>query len=74
MNGTLCCVLFIDEVVKPSIGPVTVTLGETGSMEGFTTSSLNSTQQSVPFKDDISDEEIQKAILEIQDAIKKAPK
>ena len=54
--------------------PVSPSVTVTGPMEGFTTSSMNSTQQSVPFKDDISDEEIQKAILEIQEAIKKAPK
>ena len=52
--------------------PPTVTVTE--PLEGFTTSSMNSTQHSAPFKDDISDDEIQKAITEIQDAIRKAPK
>ena len=54
--------------------PVSPNVTVTGPMEGFTTSSMNSSQKSSPFKDDISDEEIQKAILEIQEAIKKAPK
>lgn len=54
--------------------PVSPSITVTGPMEGFTTSSMNSVQQTAAFKDDISDEEIQKAILEIQEAIKKAPK
>ena len=54
--------------------PVSPSVTVTGPMEGFTTSSMNSIQQTSTFKDDISDEEIQKAILEIQEAIKKAPK
>ena len=40
----------------------------------FTTSSLNTTQQYATAKDDISDEDIQKAIDEIQNAIKKVSK
>ena len=43
-------------------------------MQGFTTSSLNSTQQMVGAKDEISDADIQKAIDEIQSAIKKISK
>ena len=43
-------------------------------VEGFTTSSLNTTQQYATAKDDISDEDIQKAIDEIQNAIKKVSK
>jgi serine/threonine protein phosphatase PrpC len=58
------------EVEDPS--PSTVTVTE--PIEGFQTSTMNSTQQITPFRDDISDEEIQKAISEIQDAIKRAPK
>ena len=54
--------------------PVSSTITMTMPMEGFTTSSMNSTQELSAFKDDISDEEIQRAISEIQDAIKKAPK
>ena len=54
--------------------PVSPTITVTEPMDGFTTSSMNSTQQPTAFKDDISDEDIQKAISEIQDAIKKAPK
>ena len=56
-----------EEAISPTI---TMTM----PMEGFTTSSMNSTQELSAFKDDISDEEIQRAISEIQDAIKKAPK
>jgi serine/threonine protein phosphatase PrpC len=54
--------------------PVSSSVTVTEPMVGFTTSSMNSVQQVTAFKDDISDEEIQKAISEIQDAIKKAPK
>ncbi|MEQ1517513.1 MAG: protein phosphatase 2C domain-containing protein [Usitatibacteraceae bacterium] len=50
----------------------TVTVTE--PIKGFTTATMNSTQPPTPFKDDISDEEIQRAISEIQDAIKRAPK
>jgi serine/threonine protein phosphatase PrpC len=52
--------------------PSTVTVTE--PVEGFTTSSLNTTQQYAAAKDDISDEDIQKAIDEIQNAIKKVSK
>ena len=54
--------------------PVSSTITVTEPIKGFTTATMNSTQQPTPFKDDISDEEIQKAISEIQDAIKRAPK
>ena len=54
--------------------PVSPSVTVTGPMEGFTTSSMNSNQPMKAFKDDISDEEIQRAISEIQEAIKKAPK
>ena len=54
--------------------PVASTVTVTEPMDGFTTSSMNSTQQASAFKDDISDEDIQRAITEIQDAIRKAPK
>ena len=54
--------------------PVSSTITVTEPVEGFTTSSMNSIQQTSAFKDDISDADIQKAISEIQDAIKKAPK
>ncbi len=47
----------------------TVTVTE--PMQGFTTSSLNSKAPGAAFKDEISDEEIQRAIDEIQSAIKK---
>ena len=56
-----------EEAISPTI---TMTM----PMEGFTTSSMNSKQEMSAFKDDISDEEIQRAISEIQEAIKKAPK
>ena len=46
----------------------------TEPMQGFTTSSLNTTQQMSNLKDDISDADIQKAIDEIQSAIKKVSK
>ena len=46
----------------------------TEPMQGFTTSSLNTTQQMSSLKDDISDADIQKAIDEIQSAIKKVSK
>lgn len=52
--------------------PSTVTVTE--PMQGFTTSSLNSTQQVFGGKDEISDADIQKAIDEIQNAIKKVSK
>ncbi len=52
--------------------PSTVTITE--PIEGFTTSSLNTTQNFSAAKDEISDEEIQKAIDEIQNAIKKVSK
>ena len=52
--------------------PSTVTVTE--PMQGFTTSSLNSTQQVFGGKDEISDADIQKAIDEIQSAIKKVSK
>ena len=54
--------------------PISSTITMTMPMEGFTTSSMNSAQEMSAFKDDISDEEIQRAISEIQEAIKKAPK
>ena len=54
--------------------PISPTITMTMPMEGFTTSSMNSAQEMSAFKDDISDEEIQRAISEIQEAIKKAPK
>ncbi len=50
----------------------TVTVTE--PIEGFTTSSLNTTQQGSSMKDEISDADIQKAIDEIQSAIKKVSK
>lgn len=50
----------------------TVTVTE--PIEGFTTSSLNTTQQGSSMKDEISDADIQKAIDEIQNAIKKVSK
>ena len=43
----------------------------TEPMQGFTTSSLNTTQQTSSSRDEISDADIQKAIDEIQRAIKK---
>jgi len=46
----------------------------TEPIQGFTTSTLNSTQQLSSLKDEISDADIQKAIDEIQDAIKKVSK
>ena len=52
--------------------PATVTVTE--PIEGFTTSTLNSTQQMSSLKDEISDADIQKAIDEIQSAIKKVTK
>lgn len=58
------------EVEEPASSTITMT----EPIEGFTTSTMNNTQQASPFKDDISDEDIQKAISEIQDAIKRAPK
>ena len=57
-----------DEEVETS----TVTV--TTPMEGFTTSSLNTTQQSGSTKDEVTDEDIERAISEIQDAIKKVAK
>jgi PPM family protein phosphatase len=53
--------------------PATVTM--TMPMEGFTTSMLNTTQQmSILSKDDVTDEEIERAIAEIQNAIRKVSK
>jgi len=52
--------------------PATVTVTE--PMQGFTTSALNTSQPAVAFKDDISDDDIQKAIDEIQNAIRKVSK
>ena len=46
----------------------------TAPMEGFTTSALNTTQQASLIKDDVTDEEIEAAIQEIQDAIKRVSK
>ena len=50
------------------------TITVTTPMEGFTTSSLNTTQQSGSTKDEVTDEDIERAISEIQDAIKKVAK
>jgi serine/threonine protein phosphatase PrpC len=52
--------------------PPSVTV--TAPMDGFTTSALNTTQQTSLIKDDVSDEEIEAAIQEIQDAIKRVSK
>ncbi|MBL0125286.1 MAG: serine/threonine-protein phosphatase [Betaproteobacteria bacterium] len=52
--------------------PATVTVTE--PMQGFTTSALNTTQHLSSVKDEISDADIQKAIDEIQNAIKKVSK
>ncbi len=53
--------------------PQTVTM--TMPMEGFTTSLLNTTQQmSILSKDDVTDEEIERAIAEIQSAIRRVSK
>ena len=52
----------------------TSTVTVTTPMEGFTTSSLNTTQQSGSTKDEVTDEDIERAISEIQDAIKKVAK
>jgi serine/threonine protein phosphatase PrpC len=52
--------------------PATVTVTE--PMHGFTTSSMNTTQHLGSLKDEISDADIQKAIDEIQNAIKKVSK
>ena len=52
--------------------PASVTV--TAPMDGFTTSALNTTQQTSLIKDDVSDEEIEAAIQEIQDAIKRVSK
>ena len=51
-------------------GTVTVT----EPMQGFTTSSMNATTQMSAHKDEISDADIQRAIAEIQSAIKKVSK
>jgi len=56
-----------EEIAPPS---VTVTV----PMEGFTTSSLNTTQQLGSIKDEVTEEDIERAISEIQDAIKKVAK
>ena len=50
------------------------TVTVTTPVEGFTTSSLNTTQQSGSTKDEVTDEDIERAISEIQDAIKKVAK
>ena len=52
----------------------TSTITVTTPMEGFTTSSLNTTQQAGSTKDEVTDEDIERAITEIQDAIKKVAK
>lgn len=57
-----------DEEVDSSAVTVTV------PMEGFTTSSLNTTQQLGSVKDEVTEEDIERAISEIQDAIKKVAK
>jgi hypothetical protein len=51
-------------------GTVTVT----EPMQSFTTSSMNTTTQMSAYKDEISDADIQRAIAEIQSAIKKVSK
>ena len=50
------------------------TVTVTTPVEGFTTSSLNTSQQSGSTKDEVTDEDIERAISEIQDAIKKVAK
>ena len=57
-----------DEEVGSSAVTVTV------PMESFTTSSLNTTQQLGSVKDEVTEEDIERAISEIQDAIKKVAK
>jgi serine/threonine protein phosphatase PrpC len=52
----------------------THTVTSTEPIVGFTTSSLNTTQELPTFKDEISDAEIEKAISEIQNAIKRVSK
>ena len=59
----------IQEDEEPD-GTVTVT----EPMQGFTTSSMNATTQMSAHKDEISDADIQRAIAEIQSAIKKVSK
>jgi serine/threonine protein phosphatase PrpC len=56
-----------EEETSPSIT-------STEPIEGFTTSSMNVTQQMPAFKDEITDAEIERAINEIQNAIKKVSK
>lgn len=50
------------------------TVTSTEPIEGFTTSSVNTTQQFAPLKEEVTDEEIERAIAEIQDAIKRVPR
>ncbi len=52
----------------------TATVTATMPIDSFTTSAINSTQQLSLGKDDVTDEDIERAILEIQNAIKRVAK
>jgi hypothetical protein len=58
----------------PNIESTTATVTMTMPMDSFTTSAINSTQQLSLGKDDVTDEEIERAIVEIQNAIKRVAK
>ena len=48
----------------------TITITE--PLQGFTTSAMNTTQPIAAFKENVTEEDIERAIREIQDAIKKS--
>lgn len=54
--------------------PDSATVTETIPMDGFTTSAMNTTQQLDAIKEEVTEEDIERAISEIQNAIKKVAK
>ncbi|MBI3715830.1 MAG: serine/threonine-protein phosphatase [Betaproteobacteria bacterium] len=68
-NLSVIGLTWVDQDDEEAPGTVTTT----EPIQGFTTSSMN-TQEMLAFKDDISDAEIERAITEIQNAIKKVGK
>lgn len=73
-SDNLSVVAFTWEDQDPAISSATATETITMPMDSFTTSAINSTQQLSLGKDDVTDEEIERAILEIQNAIKRVAK
>ncbi len=69
-NLSVIGLTWVDQEDEEAPGTVTTT----EPIKGFTTSSMNTTQEMSAFKDEISDAEIERAITEIQNAIKKVGK